>query len=134
VKLDGKYLLSTTDPSLSAEDIALGYRQLLEVERAFRTMKSTLDLRPLRHRLPERIKAHVLLCWLGLLLARAAENESGQTWEQVRDTLEENSLDILCGKDRRVQMVTDLTDEQRKTLKKMSVTEPKRVQQMAETG
>jgi transposase len=45
-KLDGKYLLSTSDKSLSAEDIALGYKQLMEVERAFRTLKSTLSLRP----------------------------------------------------------------------------------------
>jgi hypothetical protein len=68
-RLDGKYLLTTTDPSLSAEDVALGYKQLAEVERAFRTLKTTLELRPLYHRLPERIRAHVLLCWLALLLA-----------------------------------------------------------------
>jgi transposase len=86
-KLDGKYLISAADPTLSAEDVALGYKQLSEVERAFRTMKSTLDLRPLYHLLPDRIKAHVLLCWLGLLLIRVAENESGQSWEQMRETL-----------------------------------------------
>jgi transposase len=133
-KLDGKYLISTTDPTLSAEDVALGYKQLLEVERSFRTMKSTLDLRPLHHRLPDRIKAHVLLCWLGLLLIRVAENESGQSWDQIRDTLEEISLVKLCGKDGRVQMVTDLTDEQRKALKRLSVKQPKRVQQIAENA
>lgn len=44
-KLDGKYLLSTRDESLSAEDVAFGYKQLLEVERAFRTLKSTLGLK-----------------------------------------------------------------------------------------
>ena len=60
-KLDGKYLLRTADPSLSAEDIALGYKQLLEVERGWRDMKSTLDLRPVYHRLEDRIRAHVLL-------------------------------------------------------------------------
>jgi transposase len=62
---DGKYLLSTP-PSLSAEEVALGYKQLSEVERAFRTLKHTLDLRPLYHRLPDRILAHVLLCGLAL--------------------------------------------------------------------
>jgi transposase len=133
-KLDGKYLISTTDPTLSAEDVALGYKQLLEVERAFRTMKSTLDLRPLHHRLPDRIKAHVLLCSLGLLLIRVAENESGQTWEQMRDTLEDISLVKLSGKDGRVQMVTDPTDEQRKTLKNLGVKQPRRVQQIAENA
>ena len=45
-KLDGKYLLRTSDPHLSTEDIALGYKQLLEVERGWRDMKQILDLRP----------------------------------------------------------------------------------------
>jgi hypothetical protein len=52
-KLDGKFLLSTTDPSLNAENIALAYKQLAEVERASRTLKHTLELRPFNHRLPE---------------------------------------------------------------------------------
>ena len=41
-RLDGKYLLRTSDPTLSAEDVAVGYKQLLEVERGWRDMKSTL--------------------------------------------------------------------------------------------
>ena len=45
-RLGGKFLLRTSDPTLSAEDVALGYKQLLEVERAWRDMKTTLDLRP----------------------------------------------------------------------------------------
>ena len=69
-KLDGKYLLSTSDESISAEDVALGYKQLIEVERAFRTLKSTLALRPVYHTKDERIRSHVMLCWLALLLVR----------------------------------------------------------------
>ncbi len=42
-RLDGKYLLRTNEPHLSAEDIALGYKQLLEVERGWRDMKTILD-------------------------------------------------------------------------------------------
>jgi hypothetical protein len=83
-RYDGKYLLSTTDPSLSAEDVALGYKQLQDVERGFRTLKHTLELRPMNHRLPERIRAHVLLCWLALLLIRVVETETGRTWEALR--------------------------------------------------
>jgi transposase len=132
-KLDGKYLISTTDPTLSAEDVALGYKQLLEVERAFRTMKNTLELRPLHHRLPERIRAHVLLCWLGLLLVRVAENESGMTWDCIRDSIEEISLVKLCGKDGRVELVSELVDEQHNILKKLSVKQPKRVQKLSQT-
>ena len=75
--LDGKYLLRTSDPKMTAEDIALGYRQLLEVERGWRDMKQVIDLRPVYHRKEERIRAHVILCWLALLLARIAENATG---------------------------------------------------------
>ena len=133
-KLDGKYLISTTDPTLSAEDVALGYKQLLEVERAFRTLKTTLELRPLHHRLPERIRAHVLLCWLALLLVRVAESESGMSWDRIRDQLEEISLVKLCSKDGRVEMVSDTTGEQRNILKTLDVKQPKRVRKLAPTA
>jgi transposase len=62
VRLDGKFLLSTSDPDLSAADVALGYKNLLEAERGFRDLKSHLELRPVFHRLAHRIRAHVLLC------------------------------------------------------------------------
>ena len=70
-------MLTTIDPSLMAEDVALGYKQLLEVERACRALKPGLELRPLHRRLPDRTRAHVLLRWLALLVrlvgsARAA--------------------------------------------------------------
>src|SRR5487761_1877536 len=76
--LDGKYLLRSAGPQMTAEDIALGYKQLLEVERGWRDMKSVLDLRPVYHRLEERIRSHVVLCWLALLLIRIAETTTGQ--------------------------------------------------------
>ena len=73
-RLDGKFLLRSDD-SLSADDIALGYKQLIEVERGWRTLKHTLDLRPVYHRKDDRIRAHVLLCFLALLLTRLAETQ-----------------------------------------------------------
>ncbi len=60
---------------LSAEDVALGYKNLLEAERGFRDLKCTLDLRPVFHRIEPRTRAHVLLlCWLALLLIRVAND------------------------------------------------------------
>lgn len=126
-KLDGKYLLSTTDPSLSAEDVALGYKQLLEVERAFRTLKTTLELRPLYHRKDERIRSHVLLCWLALLLVRVVERETGESWTRARDVLEEIHRVDLSGKDGAVRLTTTLNDEQRKLMKCLAIQPPKRV-------
>ncbi len=60
-RLDGKYVVSTADPGLSVDDVVLGYKQLAEVERAVRCLKSNLDLRPLYHCLQQRLEAHVLL-------------------------------------------------------------------------
>lgn len=86
-RLDGKYLLSTSDPDLSAEDVALGYKNLLEAERGFRDLKSTLELRPVFHRIEPRIRAHVLLCWLALLLTRVAERRCDVTWRRIATEL-----------------------------------------------
>jgi hypothetical protein len=63
--LDGKYLLRTSDPTLTAEDVALGYKQLLQVERAWRDMKTRLDLRPMDHRKEEShpCPCRPLLAW-----------------------------------------------------------------------
>jgi len=62
-RLDGKYLIATSDPHISTEDVALGYKNLLEAERGFRDLKTHLLLRPVFHRLEHRIRAHVLICW-----------------------------------------------------------------------
>jgi transposase len=132
-KLDGKYVILATDPSLSAEDVALGYKQLAEVERAFRTMKSSLDLRPLRHRLEDRIRSHVLLCWLGLLLVRVMENETGMTWGAMREELDEVMVTRLRSKDGLLDMVTELTEGQRNILKKLDIKPPKRLRKVSPT-
>jgi transposase len=66
------------------EDIAQGYKQLMEVERAFLTLKSVLYLRPIYHSKDDRIRSHILLCWLALLLVRIAEVETGLTWPTMR--------------------------------------------------
>ncbi len=124
-KLDGKYLLSTSDKSLSAEDIALGYKQLMEVERAFRTLKSTLSLRPVYHTKDDRIRSHVMLCWLALLLVRVAEFETGMTWPKVRAELERLHLGKFWHKDGHILQYTELTKFQRNTLKKLKISPPK---------
>ena len=126
-KLDGKYLLSTSDQHLSAEDIALGYKQLLEVERAFRTLKSTLCLRPVYHSKDERIRSHVLLCWLALLLIRIAEVETGLSWPRIRRHMQQQNLIDFFGKNGRILQHTEPTADQRNILNKLKISPPKRV-------
>jgi transposase len=83
-KLDGKWLVVTNDLSLSAEDVALGYKQLVRVEESFRRLKHGIDIRPVHHRTPERIEAHVFTCMLALLLERVAERRTGARWGEIR--------------------------------------------------
>lgn len=63
--VDGKFLVSSSDDTLSVEDIVLGCKAPWRVERAFRDLKHVLDIRPVYHRLSDRIRAHVMLCCAG---------------------------------------------------------------------
>jgi transposase len=111
-RLDGKYLLCTSDPTLPAGEVALGYKNLLEAERSFRDMKSVLALRPVYHRLQPRIRAHVLLCWLALLLVRVAERRTAMTWTTINRQLGRVHAVTLTGTAGTVVHTTPLTTAQ----------------------
>jgi len=130
-RLDGKFLLRTSDPTLSAEDVALGYKQLLEVERAWRDMKTTLDLRPVYHRREDRIRSHVLLCWLSLLLIRIAENATGETWRNLRTEMDKLHLGRFVGPAGEVSQRTETTTRQAAIFTATGVAEPPRYVRVA---
>jgi Transposase DDE domain len=129
--LDGKYLLRSSDPHLGAEDIALGYKQLLQVERGWRDMKQVIDLRPVYHRLEERIRAHVVLCWLALLLIRIVENATGTTWRSL--TAELNRLHVITftGPDGTFRQRTELTKPQRDIYATLQLDPPGKIIELA---
>jgi len=129
-KLDGKYLLRSSDPELSAEDIALGYKQLYEVERGWRDMKQVIDLRPVYHRKEERIRAHVVLCWLALLLIRVTETTCGESWPNLRRELERLKVGTFTGPAGSFRQRTEITASQRVILGKLELAEPPRIQQL----
>jgi len=128
--LDGKYLLRTADPKLSAEDIAVGYKQLLEVERGWRDMKQVIDLRPVYHRREDRIRARVLLCWLALLLARIAENACGDTWPNLRRELDRIHVGTFTGPAGTFRQRTEITKPQLSILKTLEIDAPPRIYQL----
>lgn len=123
-RLDGKYILRTSDDTLSPEDVVLGYRQLYEVEDAFRTLKQTLELRPVYHRTEQRIRAHVILCWLGLLLIRIAEVRTGRTWSRLRTLLQRIRLGSFVGPHGSFQQRSELSQEQKGIYAALEITEP----------
>ena len=69
----------------------------VSVEEASPHRVTTLDLRPVYHRKETRIRSHVLLCWLSLLLIRIAENATGETWRNLRTELDKLHLGRFSG-------------------------------------
>lgn len=126
-RLDGKYLIQTSDDTLSSEDVALGYKQLLKVEAAFRTLKQSLALRSVYHRKEERIRSHVLLCWLALMLIRIVENQTGRTWRDVCNPFQRLHLIEAISSDGTVLQRTELTDEHRGILLALDLPEPQKI-------
>jgi hypothetical protein len=69
--LDGIYVLRTSLPehTLGRDDVVLRYKNLADVERFFRTLNSELDVRPIRHRLADRVRAHMFLRMLSYYIS-----------------------------------------------------------------
>ncbi|MDQ5832491.1 MAG: IS1634 family transposase [Actinomycetota bacterium] len=125
-RLDGKYLITTSDDTLTPEDVALGYKNLLEAERGFWDLKGTLLLRPVFHRKEDRIRAHVLICFLALVVIRVAELRAADTWRTIGDELGTIKLGHFRAPDGEFTQRTELTTDQRHLLKALGVPEPPR--------
>ena len=67
---DGKLALITNAPDLSPADAVARYKGLADIERGFRVLKSDIEIAPVHHRLPDRIRAHAMICFLALVLYR----------------------------------------------------------------
>ncbi|MGH9083616.1 MAG: IS1634 family transposase, partial [Acidimicrobiales bacterium] len=123
-RYDGKWLIRTADESLSSEDLAAAYKQLLQVERGWRDMKGALKLRPVFHWREDRIRSHVQLCWLALLLMRVVENATDDTWRNVRHELDLMHLVTLQSRDGRIAQRSTTTPRQRQLLVGLELAEP----------
>jgi len=124
--LDGKWLLRTSDSTLTAQDLAAAYKQLLQVERGWRDMKGALGLRPVFHHREDRIRAHVQLCWLALLLLRVVENATDDTWRNTRNELDRIHLVTLATADGHVAQRSALTAGHKAILAALKLPEPPR--------
>jgi len=68
--MDGKLLLVTNAPDFAPAEVVKRYKSLADIERGFRVLKSEIEIGPIYHRLPERIKAHAAICFMALILYR----------------------------------------------------------------
>jgi transposase len=132
--LDGKWLLRTSDLTLTPDDLADAYTQLLAVERGWRDFKGALGLRPVFHYREDRIRAHIQLCWLALLLLRVIENATGDTWRNLRHELDRLHLVTLATNHGRVAQRTALTAGHKAILTALNLPEPARYHDFTATS
>ena len=128
--MDGKLLLVTNVPDMNPEQVIARYKSLADIERGFKVLKSELEIGPVYHRLPERIRAHAAICFMALVLHRVMRlrlraANTGITPERALQSLKRIqhhrvSLDgapPLSG-------VSSMTDEDGQMLKALRVKQP----------
>jgi len=118
---DGLWVIHTNDLELDTEDLALAYKQLIRMEEAWKTMKSTIEIRPVFHRTEERIQAHVFLCLLALLVRRVAKRACGWTWPRIRQELRSIKVAQLLAPNGMVYQTTSGSQDARNLLRKLKI-------------
>jgi len=128
--MDGKLLLVTNVQGLPPEEIVTRYKSLADIERGFKVLKSEIEIGPVYHRLPERIRAHASICFMALILhrvmrARLRAAHTGLTPERALEQLRRiqhhrirlNGAEPLCG-------VSSINDGQSGVLSALKVKKP----------
>lgn len=96
--MDGKLLLVTNVPDLTPAEVVARYKSLADIERGFKVLKSKIEIGPVHHRLPDRIRAHAMICFIALVLQRVMRTRLRE--QPVPDVVSlERALSIL----RRIQ-------------------------------
>ena len=90
--MDGKLLLVTNTPDLTPAQVVKRYKSLADIERGFRVLKSEIEIGPIYHRLPNRIRAHATICFIALILyrvmrSRLRASSTGLSPERALDSL-----------------------------------------------
>jgi hypothetical protein len=124
IRYNGKFLVETNDDTLSLRDIVLGYKQLNDVEKAFRTIKPTPDLPPNYHSKDQRLRCHIFLCFLAQLMAGIVENKMQKSWSSIRQELKRLYLGELIVEQQRITQLTELSKKQKEILSELGVKEP----------
>ena len=132
-KLDGKWVVTSNDDTLTAVDMALGYKQLMRVEECWRAMKSGLRTRPVFHWRPHRICAHVRLCVLALLLERVAEIRAGDTWRNLLARLDTIKVVAYERVGARIEQTTEVHGQVQSLLQALKVPAPPKLHEVHPT-
>jgi transposase len=133
---DGKLLLVTNVQGLTPADIVIRYKSLADIERGFKVLKSEIEIGPVYHRLPERIKAHASICFMALILHRVMRSRlraanAGLTPERALEQLRRiQHHRIRLNGATPVAGVSSINDQQSEVLNALRVKKPDVSQQL----
>ena len=135
--MDGKLLLVTNVGDLKAPEVIERYKSLADIERGFKVLKSELEIGPVFHRLPDRIRAHAMICFMALILHRVIRMRlraahTGISPERALETLKRIQHHRVS-LDRGTPMtgVSSMTAEQTEVLHALKVTKPNDSRQLS---
>lgn len=128
--MDGKLILVTNMPDHTPENIVSRYKALADIERGFRVLKSEIEIAPVFHRLPNRIRAHALICFLALVLYRVLRmrlqaNQSPYSPERVLEIVRRIQFhQVSLHRKHAASGLTTLTPEQRELFETVNLPAP----------
>jgi transposase len=135
--MDGKLLVVTNVQDMTPDKVIERYKSLADIERGFKVLKSELEIGPVYHRLPERIRAHASICFMALILHRVMRMRlraanTGVTPERALQSLKRiqhhrvsiSGAPPLCG-------VSSMTTEQNEVLTALKVKQPSQFKQLS---
>jgi transposase len=126
---EGKYVIQTEEPQLTAIGAVSLYKELSEVERAFANLKDVIEMRPIYHRTDARVHAHIFVAALAFLLHRAIEKKlkaAGldlSATEALQALRSVRVVDFTVGEGQRKRSVTRGTERATRVLAALSITE-----------
>jgi len=126
--MDGKLLLVTNVPDMDPAQVIARYKSLADIERGFKVLKSELEIGPVFHRLPDRIRAHASICFMALVLHRVMRlraANSGITPERALQSLRRiQHHRVILGGIKQLAGVSSMSDEHAETLRALKVKQP----------
>jgi transposase len=136
-KFDGYYAIQTSEHDLSVEAILDAYHSLWKIEESFRIMKSTLEVRPIFHWTPDRIKGHFVICFLAFLLERTLEfklrtNQIQASPSNIREAINNMQFAAIEFNEQKLFVKTKGTELGSKILRTLKIQPPRNVMPIAD--
>ncbi len=122
----GKFLLVTTT-NLEPSQAMNSYKELKDVEKASNELKNLIKLRPIYHHTDKRVKGHIFICILALLIRRLMEKKTGQTFREIMDKLEQIKVNIIEIQGQQIYQRNQINQTQQETLKNLNVEKPPKI-------